>query len=200
MAWRSHGTTNATLVSSLQHNNLITSSRVATAMLSTDRAHFCPSDPYRDSPQPIGHAATISAPHMHANAAEALLPYLKPGARVLDVGSGSGYLTCVLAALVMPGGEVVGVEHIESLRELGEGNARKGEMSRGWVERGSVRFVLGDGRRGWREGGEGWDAIVSFCCVCVCVAAFASSVVLLIDCCSMLEQRRQASSRNLWIS
>jgi protein-L-isoaspartate(D-aspartate) O-methyltransferase len=162
MAWRSHGTSNSTLISSLQHNNLITSPRVATAMLSTDRAHFSPRDPYRDSPQPIGHAATISAPHMHANAAEALLPFLKPGARVLDVGSGSGYLTCVLAALVMPGGEVVGVEHIEALRELGEGNARKGEISRGWVEEGRVRFVLGDGRRGWRGGGEGWDAIVSF--------------------------------------
>jgi protein-L-isoaspartate(D-aspartate) O-methyltransferase len=54
------------------------------------------------------------------------------------------------------------VEHIEALRELGEGNARKGEISRGWVEEGRVRFVLGDGRRGWRGGGEGWDAIVSF--------------------------------------
>lgn len=100
---------------------------------------------------------------MHANAAESLLPYLKPGARVLDVGSGSGYLTCVLAALVMPGGMVVGVEHIDALREMGEGNARKGEVSRGWVERGEVRFVKGDGRLGWREGAP-WDAIVSGFC------------------------------------
>jgi len=162
MAWRSHGTTNATLIDSLRRNNLITTPRVATAMLSIDRAHFCPSEPYQDRPQSIGHAATISAPHMHANAAEALLPYLKPGARVLDVGSGSGYLTCVLAALVMPGGMVVGVEHIEALRGLGEGNSRKGRESGGWVESGKVRFVLGDGRMGWREGAP-WDAIVSCC-------------------------------------
>lgn len=160
MAWRSHGTSNATLVSHLQRNGLVTSPRVANAMLQIDRAHFSPREPYADRPQSIGHAATISAPHMHANAAESLLPYLKPGARVLDVGSGSGYLTCVLAALVMPGGTVVGVDHIEALRELGEGNARACEGAREWVESGKVRFVKGDGRKGWREGG-GWDAIVS---------------------------------------
>lgn len=160
MAWRSHGTTNASLVESLRRNGLITTSRVATAMASVDRGHFAPSQPYQDSPQAIGHAATISAPHMHANAAEALLPYLRPGARVLDVGSGSGYLTCVLAALVMPGGTVVGVEHIEALREMGESNAGKSTVSKEWMQDGRVRFVKGDGRLGWKEGAP-WDAIVS---------------------------------------
>jgi len=53
----------------------------------------------------IGHDATISAPHMHAHSAELLLPYLRGhpggrGARVLDVGAGSGYLTSVLYHLV----------------------------------------------------------------------------------------------------
>lgn len=38
---------------------------------------------------------------MHASAAEALLPFLTPGARVLDVGSGSGYLCAVFADLVV---------------------------------------------------------------------------------------------------
>jgi protein-L-isoaspartate(D-aspartate) O-methyltransferase len=166
MAWRSHGTTNATLVENLRRNGLITTSRVATAMASIDRAHFSPHDPYLDRPQAIGHAATISAPHMHANAAESLLPFLFPGARVLDVGSGSGYLTCVLAALVMPGGSVVGVEHIEALREMGERNARKDERVAEWVEDGRVRFVKGDGRLGWKEGAP-WDAIVSFSLPCL---------------------------------
>ena len=41
--------------------------------------------------------------------------------RVLDVGSGSGYLTHVLAELVGDGGVVVGLEHIAALRDLGEG-------------------------------------------------------------------------------
>jgi protein-L-isoaspartate(D-aspartate) O-methyltransferase len=62
--------------------------------------------PYYDSPQSIGHQQTvlslfkpmlmkISAPHMHANAASALEEYARPGAKVLDVGCGSGYLTAV---------------------------------------------------------------------------------------------------------
>jgi protein-L-isoaspartate(D-aspartate) O-methyltransferase len=139
-----------------------------------DRAHYCP-DPsyaYEDSPQSIGHAATISAPHMHASAAESLLPYLKPGARVLDIGSGSGYLTAVLAELVYPPQEdvkgeagearVVGLEHIKALRDLGERNMMKSERGRSLLEEGKVSFVVGDGRKGWSEGEDkekGWDAI-----------------------------------------
>jgi hypothetical protein len=44
----------------------------------------------QDAPLPIGHQETISAPHMHATCLELLRGHLRPGARVLDVGSG-GY-------------------------------------------------------------------------------------------------------------
>lgn len=132
-----------------------------------DRAHFCPSPntAYLDTPQSIGHSATISAPHMHASALESLLPYLNAGSRVLDIGSGSGYLTAVLAELVQPGGRVVGVEHIRELKELGERNLGRSQRGRELLSDGTVEFVVGDGRRGWvdrgaPEGGkEYWDAI-----------------------------------------
>lgn len=112
---------------------------------------------------------------MHAHAAESLLPYLTPGSRVLDIGSGSGYLTHVFAELVFPlhknpsgsgdgsfevgKGRVVGLEHIQALRDLGEGNMKKSEEGRRLLEEGKVSFVKGDGRKGWVEDGGGWDAI-----------------------------------------
>lgn len=116
-----------------------------------DRAHYAPTHAYEDSPQPIGHRATISAPHMHASACESLLPRLTPGARVLDIGSGSGYLTAVLANLVGPSGTVVGIDHIQPLVDMATNNMAKSEEGRRMLESGRVKFVKGDGRKGWRE-------------------------------------------------
>ncbi|KAL9099348.1 MAG: hypothetical protein Q9163_005139 [Psora crenata] len=116
-----------------------------------DRTHYSPISPYEDSPQPIGYGATISAPHMHAAACESLLPYLQPSARVLDIGSGSGYLTAVLANLVGEQGKVVGVDHIQALVDLATTNMAKSEQGRLWLESGKVRFVQGDGRLGFRD-------------------------------------------------
>lgn len=82
-------------------------------MLAVDRGDFCSVAPYADTPQSIGHNATISAPHMHAHALELLRDQLHPGARVLDVGSGSGYLAACMALMVGPTGHVVGIEHIK---------------------------------------------------------------------------------------
>ncbi|CZR57446.1 related to protein-L-isoaspartate(D-aspartate) O-methyltransferase [Phialocephala subalpina] len=174
MAWRCSGNSNSELIENLFKADLIHSPLVKAAMMKVDRAHYCP-DPsyaYEDSPQSIGHAATISAPHMHAHATESLLPHLKPGSRVLDIGSGSGYLTAVIAELVHPqgsiedregNGKVVGLEHIKALRDLGEGNMKKGERGRELLGNAKVSFVVGDGRKGWvgekGEEKEGWDAI-----------------------------------------
>lgn len=188
MAWRSSGSTNEELVEKLCLNNMIKSDVVKQAFLKVDRGNYAPSSPYADCPQTLGHGATISAPHMHASAAEHLLPTLQPPAgsgrpsskarptRVLDIGSGSGYLTHLLAELlpadapsdvsVAADGKVpasvVGLEHIEVLRDMGERNMSKTEEGRALLASGRVRFRLGDGRKGWVEPGEeeaGWDVI-----------------------------------------
>ena len=104
---------------------------------------------------------------MHASAVEHLLPYLvptdaHPARRVLDIGSGSGYLTHLMAELTGPRGVVVGIEHIAPLQQLGERNVGKSKEGRELLESGRVKFVVGDGRKGWKgEAGdeEGWDAI-----------------------------------------
>ncbi|KAI7569618.1 protein-L-isoaspartate O-methyltransferase-like protein [Hortaea werneckii] len=158
MAWRSSGASNQALIENLASNGLITQGRVKQAMLGVDRAHYAPASPYQDSPQPIGNRATISAPHMHAAACESLLPYLRPGARVLDIGSGSGYLTHVLAELVKPGGKVIGVEHLAPLVELARRNTERSVEGRELLESGGIRYVKADGRLGWKEEGP-YDAI-----------------------------------------
>jgi protein-L-isoaspartate(D-aspartate) O-methyltransferase len=105
---------------------------------------------------------------MHAAAVEKLLPFIvpsesNPAPRVLDIGSGSGYLTHVMAELVGDaGGTVTGVEHIAPLRDLGEKNVAKSARGRELLASGRVRFRVGDGRKGWVEPGEEgrkWDAI-----------------------------------------
>ncbi len=114
---------------------------------------------------------------MHASAAEALLPFLpehpKHPLRVLDVGSGSGYLTALLAQFVGEEGKVVGVEHIKELVALSEANLRRWEEGRKMLDSGRVKFVVADGRLGYKdpevssslgketgqEDEAGWDAI-----------------------------------------
>ena len=95
-------------------------------MLKVDRSHYCPSqNPYMDAPYSIGYGATISAPHMHAYALETLRDRLVDGAKVLDVGSGSGYLTACMTHMVGPQGIVLGVEHIKELVTQSEANIRR---------------------------------------------------------------------------
>ncbi|KAI9441257.1 protein-L-isoaspartate O-methyltransferase [Lactarius indigo] len=148
MAWRCTGNTNVELVTNLMHHGLITSETVAAAMKSVDRANYVVNKrhPYEDSPQSIGHNATISAPHMHAHAAELLLPYLRPGARVLDVGTGSGYLTSVLHRLV------VGIEHVPALTALAESNIRADGLGAA-LDQQAIVLITGDGRLGCPEKG-----------------------------------------------
>ena len=68
-------------------------------MENVDRKYYAPSHPYMDSPQPLGYGATISAPHMHAYALEYLEKYLLKAKNVLDVGSGTGYLTAAMSLM-----------------------------------------------------------------------------------------------------
>lgn len=155
MAWRSRGLSNADLIRQLQELNIIKSERVAQALIATDRKHYVASNlqPYIDSPQRIGHGATISAPHMHAYALELLEPNLKSDSRVLDVGSGSGYLTACFARYIHQKegatGFVVGIEHHPQLVELGRTNIKADDES--LIDTGKVILVEGDGRQGYKQ-------------------------------------------------
>lgn len=121
----------------------IRSRRVLDAMLKVERHLFVPSEyramAYDDHPLPIGEGQTISQPYIVAYMTEIL--DIEPDDRVLEIGTGSGYQTAILAELA---GEVFTVERIPSLayaakdllEELGYTN---------------IRFRLGDGSLGWEE-------------------------------------------------
>lgn len=74
-----------------------------------DRQYYAPKHPYEDCPQPIGYGATISAPHMHAYALQYLYDRLVTAKNVLDVGSGTGYLTAAMAMVVPTQSKVYGI-------------------------------------------------------------------------------------------
>jgi protein-L-isoaspartate(D-aspartate) O-methyltransferase len=94
---------------------------------------------YSDGPLPIGKGQTISQPYIVASMSEALA--LKPGMKVLEVGTGSGYQAAVLAEM---GLEVYTIEYIDSLAM----EARDRLRAMGYQD---IRFRCGDGNEGWPE-------------------------------------------------
>ena len=139
------------MVLALQSNAIIKSNRVAAAMSAIDRLHYVPGhgSPYQDAPQGIGCNATISAPHMHAATLEMAEPHLISGARVLDVGSGSGVWMSYAATLVQPNGVVYGVEHVPELVSMSIRNFSRDPAAGALRDAGVLRnAVVGDGRKG----------------------------------------------------
>ncbi len=97
---------------------------------------------YADSPLPIPHGQTISAPSMIAIMLEEAR--LSPGERVLEVGTGSGYHAALLAHLVGPS-NVISIERIPDLAEWGRSNLVRCGL-------GEVSVVAGDGSLGYPDG------------------------------------------------
>jgi protein-L-isoaspartate(D-aspartate) O-methyltransferase len=116
---------------------------VLSAMQHVPRHRFVPSAmkerAYGDHPLSIGHGQTISQPYIVALMTEAL--EVKPGDKVLEVGTGSGYQTAILAEMDM---DVYTIEVIPELQTRAE--EKLGEL--GYE---NISYHLGDGREGWPE-------------------------------------------------
>ncbi len=133
--------------------------RVAEAMRQVPRDRFLPpslaSEAYEDTPLPLGRSgSTISAPHMVAIQLE--WAELALGLRVLELGSGSGYLAALAADLVGPTGHVEGVELDAELAERSIGTL----IELGYRDRVSIHAA--DGRYGWPAGAPYDRILVSF--------------------------------------
>ena len=117
--------------------------RVLAALERVPRESFIPTDlrheAYRDYPVPIGHGQTISQPYIVGYMTEALR--LEPHHRVLEIGTGCGYQTAVLAELAA---EVYSIELIPELSD----RARATLEGMGYRH---VTIRTGDGYHGWPE-------------------------------------------------
>jgi protein-L-isoaspartate(D-aspartate) O-methyltransferase len=123
---------------------------VFSAMLAVPRHEFVPEkyrdQAYNDNPLPIGEGQTISQPYIVALMTELL--DVQPGDKILEVGTGSGYQSAILAEM---GAEVYSIEIIPLLAE----RARDALAGTGH----EVQTRVGDGYLGWEEH-EPYDGII----------------------------------------
>ena len=103
---------------------------------------------YEDTALPIGHGQTISQPYIVARMTEAILQPVVPS-KILEIGTGSGYQTAVLAQLI---DQVYSIERIDALHSLARQRLQQLKLH-------NVHLRLGDGYAGWRNKAP-FDAII----------------------------------------
>ncbi|CAG9332814.1 unnamed protein product [Blepharisma stoltei] len=142
----------AKLIDKLSGQGFIKSSKVKSILKAVDRKDFIPSEnpAYDDHPQKIGFNTTISAPHIHAISLELLEKWLIPGASVLDIGCGSGYLTICFAKMIEKG-KVFGIDHIEEILNQAVENSNKSNYYLNQSPELEVKFAKRDGKSGLIE-------------------------------------------------
>ncbi len=134
--------------------------RIIEAFRKIKRIDFLPED-MKDLAElnealPIGFGQTISQPLVVAFMLELLEP--EEGEKILDVGSGSGWTTALLAEIVGKTGKVIAVEVVPELKEFGEKNVSKYNFlvpyrtcSGAGVEMGTAQFICADGSKGYEK-------------------------------------------------
>ncbi len=129
----------------------VTDGGVLAAMRRAPRHRFVPREAsrlaYEDTALPIGHQQTISQPFIVACMTEAAA--VRPGSKVLEIGTGSGYQAAVLAEM---GAKVFTIEIVQPLAE----RAAAALKENGYT---GVQVRAGDGYRGWPEAAP-FDAII----------------------------------------
>ncbi len=139
-------------IDSLTSQGILKTPSIIRAMLKVPREEFIPSDvkdhAYIDAPLPIGSGQTTSAMHMTAMFSE--YGELELGKKVLEVGGGCGYMSCVYAEVVAPDNQPKEkwghVWTVEIIKELAE-TARKNVKKVGYADR--VTVIHGDGSLGY---------------------------------------------------
>ncbi|MFA5021489.1 MAG: protein-L-isoaspartate(D-aspartate) O-methyltransferase [Patescibacteria group bacterium] len=134
------------LITELIKQSYLKTPYIIDAFYKIKRRDFLPADLVSqeslNAPLPIGHGQTISQPLTVAFMFELLKPEL--GQKIVDIGSGSGWTTALLAEIVGPGGTVYAVERVPELEKFGQKNVSKYNFS-------NVEFFCQDGAKGLPE-------------------------------------------------
>lgn len=149
----------AQLVAFMETNQAIKSRPVREAFASVKRELFFPAQArehaYEDEAYPIGLGQTISQPSTIAAMLE--LMQVKSGHKVLEVGSGCGYVLALLSNLVGAQGQVYGVELLKELADHSEKTLEEAGCK-------NVEVRQGDGSAGWPEKAPFDRVLVSAAC------------------------------------
>ena len=134
------------LIEDLIANGYLKTPEIIDAFYEIDRANFVPEEleyeAYANAPLPIGYGQTISQPLTVAFMLELLQP--KSGHKILDVGSGSGWQSSLLAYITGNEGRVIAIERILELSKFGKENSEKYNFR-------NLEFIVGDGSKGYKK-------------------------------------------------
>lgn len=134
---------NRKFIEQLVREGRIKTKAIINAFFKIDRTDFIPDEfkdeAYFDMPIPIFSGMTTSQPSTIAFMLEKLQP--RRGQKVFEIGTGSGYLTALLAVLVGEKGEVFSVEYFPELKNFAESNLRQYNFK-------NVILLAGDGKDG----------------------------------------------------
>jgi len=138
-----------TLVNSLIQEGWLKTPRIIEAFSKIKRVDFLPEDIKNlaelNEALPISSGQTISQPLVVAFMLEQLQPQQRD--KILDIGSGSGWTTALLAEIIGPKGKIIAIEIVPELKEFGEQNVVKYNF----IEKGIAEFICADGSKGYKK-------------------------------------------------
>ena len=134
------------LIEHLKEDGVLHSPHIIRAFSAINRADFVPPDmkgwAQADEVLPLPSGQTISQPYVVAFMLEKLEP--KEGQKILDIGSGSGWTTALLASIVGQNGKVIGIEVLPELAAFGKTNVTKYNF----IEKGIAEIICANGADG----------------------------------------------------